>query len=186
MMGLLTTARNDVKALRESWGTARGGWRVARQDAKALIAHRRVLVDTSGATPEGVKPVLRTQLRLDGQIQTDILRGWLNATPPPAIEAARVAHFASVDAAMGGFAAAVAIERLAIRLAVLIGIVTALAGTACNLAHAGPGRWLNAILMHWSLWSGAAVTLVGVLLRLALRWWLRRRFRQGLTGFRHA
>ncbi len=174
----------DIQALRDSWGTVRGGWRAARRDAEQLIARRRVLVETRAMTPDGTQVVLSTRLRISGDTQTDILRVWFNKTKPELVDRTAQAHFQSVAEAMGGFAAALGMERLTTRFAILAGTVWSAAATIRALLEAEPASWLHIMLTQWWLMSGIGLASFGVLARSVLRWRLRANFRSGLTGAR--
>jgi hypothetical protein len=182
MFAWLATSAADVKALRDSWGSARGGWRAARRDAAELLAHRRISVDTQAMTPGGMQVVLRTRVRLSGDTETDILRPWRDTVAPAAMDAVVTAHFQSVAAATAGFAAAVGIERLVVRAAVLAGSVASLVVTAWHLWQTEPSWLIEALLRDRTLLTALALLLSGVLLRVILRWRLRAIFRRGLSG----
>jgi hypothetical protein len=172
----------DIAALRASWGSVRGGWRAARQDAKQLLAHRRVLVDTQAMTPNGMQVVLRSRLRLSGDVETDILRAWLDATTPETVAASASEHFQAVAAAMGGWAAALGMERLATRLTIAIGSIAGAAATIRTVLASEPALLLHAVLTDWRLLAGFAFASLGVLIRWTLRWRLRSIFRGGLRA----
>lgn len=185
MPALLAAIIADIRALRDSWSSVRGGWRAAWRDAAQLIAHRRVLVDTQALTPDGMKVVLRTRLRLSGDTQTDVLRVWFDRTAPELVEKKVQAHFQNVAAAMGGFAAAVGMERLISRFAILLGTVETIGGAAATirmLLEAEPALWLHIVLTQWWLLPGIAVALFGAFARGVLRWRRRTRFHGGLTA----
>jgi hypothetical protein len=172
----------DIAALRASWGSVRGGWRAARQDAAQLLAHRRILVDTQAMTPGGMRVVLRTRLRLSGDVETDILRAWLDATTPEVVGALSSEHFQAVAAAIGGWAAALGMQRLATRLTIAIGSVAGGAATLRTLLTSEPALLLHAVLADWYLLAGFAFASLGVLIRGTLRWRLRAIFRIGLRA----
>src|SRR5262245_37851686 len=100
----------DFNALLTAWNSA-GGWQAAWRDTVQLLAHRRVLVDTHAQTPDGSQVVLRTRVRLDGDVQTDVLRCWLVNTPRATIEVLAKAHFDSVADVTRGWSAAHAMMR---------------------------------------------------------------------------
>jgi hypothetical protein len=172
---------DDIRVQCESWQSARGGWRAARDDARQLLEHRRVQVDTSATLAGQSRVVLRTRLRLTGDTETDILRGWLDTATPDQIQAATQAHFASVAAAMSGFTAALGLERLVTRLLVLIGTIGSAIAAVLTLLQADMTTWLHILFAHWWLLSGAALAPLGVLARWLLRWRLRVIFRRGLA-----
>jgi hypothetical protein len=178
-LGWLAATRADIGALRASWNTVRGGWRAARRDAAELITHRRVLVDTQAMTPDGVRAVLRTRLRLIGDTETDILRGWLATAPPEAVAAAATAHFAAVGAAAGGWAAAVGMERLLMRFLVLAGAFGGAAAALHRIMVTEASQLVDVLLTDWRLWIGVAFGLVGGAGRWLLRLRLRARFGGG-------
>ncbi len=180
MVAFLASSIADFRALRASWNTVRGGWGAARSDARQLIAHRRIEVDTQAMTGNGMQPVMRTRLRLSGDTQTDILRGWIDTAPPAIVTATAETHFQSVAAAMGGFAAALGMERLATRLVVLVGSVVSAGATIRRLLETDRALWPHILLTHWWLWSGLAFALLALVARWLLRWRLRARFRGGL------
>src|SRR5262249_57237535 len=78
--GWLAATQADIAAPQASWHSVRGGGRGARQDAAELIRHRRVLVDTQAMTPDGMRTVLRTRLRLIGDaVRFFVLAGTLGS-----------------------------------------------------------------------------------------------------------
>ncbi len=180
MRAFIAPSIADIKALRASWNSVRGGWGAARSDARQLIAHRRIMVDTPAMTGDGMQTVLRTRLRLSGDTQTDILRAWIDTAPPAIVEATAQTHFQSVTAAMGGFAAALGMERLATRFVMLVGTIATAAPTILRLLRSDPALWLHILLTQWWLWSGLAFALLALMMRWLLRWRLRARFRSGL------
>lgn len=180
MRAFIAPSIADIRALRASWNTVRGGWGAARNDARQLIAHRRILVDTPAMTGAGMQTVMRTRLRLSGDTQTDILRAWIDTAPAAIVEATAQTHFQSVAAAMGGFAAALGMERLATRLAMLAGSIVSAGLTILRLLRADPALWLHILLTQWWLWSGLAFALLALVARWLLRWRLRARFGRGL------
>ncbi len=179
---MLASIIADIRALQASWSTVRGGWGAARSDARQLLAHRRIMVETDGVTGAGTQTVLRTRVRLSGDTQTEILRGWIISAPPDAVAATAGAHFESVAAAMGGFAAALGMERLAARLVMLAGTLASVMATVNRLWREAPGLWLHTMAAHWWLLSGLALALLAVVVRRLLRWRLQALFRRGLGG----
>jgi hypothetical protein len=182
MLNALSQINSDLRSLRDSWRSVRGGWRGARQDAAQLVAHRRLLVDTTVITLTGTQVVMRTRLRLSGDVQTDILRGWLNTASAATIEQMTRDHFRSVAAAAAGWGAVMSAQRLGTRLTILIGSVGSVASTILTLLQNAPNHWLDIILMRWWLLSGFGLALLGAVVRWVLRLWLRARFRHGLTA----
>jgi hypothetical protein len=182
MVELLSQSIADLRALRDSWGSVRGGWRGARQDAEQLLAHRRLLVDTSAMTQIGAQVVMRTRLRLSGDVQTEILRAWLVAAPAEAVEETVREHFRSVAVAAGGWGAALGLQRIVTRMTIVVGSLGSAASTLWASLHSAPHEWLNIVLTHWWLLSGFALALLGGLARWALRLRLRAIFRRGLSA----
>ncbi len=181
MVASVVASRADLRALRASWGSVRGGWAGARRDARELLRHRRLRVDTAAMTPGGMQVVLRTRLRLSGDTQTDILRGWIDSAAAEVVAATAQSHFQSVSAATGGWAAALGLQRLAIRLAILAGSLASAAATIPHLLAADPAVWPHLVLAQWWLLSGFAFALAAILARWLLRWRLRALFRGGLA-----
>ncbi len=178
MRAWLAAIAADIAALRASWRSVRGGWAAARRDARELIAHRRVLVDTSAMTRNGMQVVLRTRLRLIGDTQTDILRVWFDAAPPSEIEATTNAHFQSLAAAMSGWAAAQAMERLFVQLTWILGAIVGAAAALQKILATPVSDLALALLTNWYLWTGIALPLLGSIIRWILRWRLRAMFRR--------
>jgi len=176
--GWLAATRADIAAPQASWHSVRGGWRAARRDAAELIRHRRVLVDTQAMTPDGMRTVLRTRLRLIGDTETDILRAWLAVAPPGAVMAATEAHFASVAAAAGGWAAAIGMERLAVRFFVLAGTLGSAAGALHRILVTEASQLVEAVLTDRHLWVSVASGLLGGV----VRWLVRLRLRALFSG----
>lgn len=172
----------DVTALRASWGSVRGGWRAAREDAAQLIAHRRIMVDTQALLPDGMRVVLRTRVRLSGDTETDILRPWLNATTSDAVAALASTHFVAVGAATSGLAAAVAMERLTTRFMVAVGTAGGAGTTIWTVLTTKLALLIPVLLTRWALLAPVAFALAGVLVKLILRRRLRGMFRQGLSA----
>src|SRR5271166_624913 len=181
MIGWFADIKTDIAALRASWGSVRGGWRASRQDAAQLLAHRRIMVDTLAMPPDGMHVVLRTRVRLSGDTETDILRGWLDATASEAVAALASAHFQAV-AATGGLAVAVNMERLAARAALVGGSVGAAAATIWTMLTTESALLIPALLTSWSLLTPVAFALAGVLVRPIMRRRLRGVFRRGLSA----
>jgi hypothetical protein len=182
MAAFLAPTIADIQALRASWATVRGGWGAARSDARQLLAHRRIMVETAAATPNGTQTVLRTRVRLSGDTQTDILRDWFATASPDAVAAATQVHFQSLAAAMGGFAAALGMERLATRFTMLAGTLASAAAMTNRLLREDPALWLHILATHWWLLSGLGFALLAMIARWLLRWRLRALVRGGLGG----
>ena len=168
----------DVAAVRANWSAVRGGWRAARRNARELIAHRRIRVDTSAMTRDGAQVVLRTRLRLIGDTQTDILRSWFETAPSREVQDAITAHFQSVAAAMNGWPVARAMERLLVRFAGVLGIGLSAAAAIQKILITPAPFVLHAVLASWPLWGGLVLALVGNVVRLLIRWRLRALFRR--------
>jgi hypothetical protein len=182
MPARLAVILGEIAALRASWGSVRGGWAAARQDARELLTHRRVLVDTQAMAGGEMQVVLRTRIRLNGDTQTDVLRGWFAATPAEARDATVAAHFASVTAATGGWAAALGMERLGTRLTMAFGALVALGTVLWQAITTEPLVLLHALLTDVPFMLGVGMTVLGVVVRSVLRWRLRALFRRGLGG----
>jgi RNase P/RNase MRP subunit POP5 len=168
----------DVAAVHAGLQTVRGGWRAARCDARELIAHRRILVDTPAMTRNGMQVVLRTRLRLFGDTQTDILRSWLEMAPRTEAQAAIAAHFRSVAAAMGGWSVARAMERVLVRLTGMVGGAVSVAVIIQKILVTPAPLLLHTVLSSWALWGGTAFALLGTMVRWFVRWRLRAVFRR--------
>jgi hypothetical protein len=178
MRAWIASIAADVAAVRANWRSVRGRWCAARRNARELIAHRRIRVDTSAMTRDGAQVVLRTRLRLIGDTQTDILRSWFETAPAREIEDAIAAHFQSVAAAMNGWPVARAIERLLVRLIGMLGIGLS-AGAAVQKILTTPAPFVvHAMLASWPLWGGFVLALLGNVVRLLIRWRLRAMFRR--------
>jgi hypothetical protein len=181
MANLLSQSAADLRALRSSWGSVRGGWRGARRDAAQLLAHRQLCVDTTAIMQAGEKVVMRTRLRLSGDVQTDILRAWLNAASAEAVEETTREHFKSVAMAAGGWGATLGMHRVVTRMTILAGSLWSAGSTVWTILHSSTSQWLHLALAHWWLMSGFAFALLGLLVQWILRLRLRAIFRRGLT-----
>jgi predicted trehalose synthase len=166
----------DLAALRASWQSVRGGWMVARRDARALIEHRRILVDTQAMTPDGMQVVLRTRLRLIGDTQTDVLLGWLDSVTVKDLDSTVAIHFQAVEAAIDGWSVARAMERLLARGTAVIGSLAAMAATIERILTTPPT--FHAVLVNPALWTSFAFALTGSAVRCIVRWRLRVLFRR--------
>ncbi|HXA21367.1 MAG TPA: hypothetical protein VNW90_03645 [Acetobacteraceae bacterium] len=182
MIAWFADIRTDIAALRASWGSVRGGWRAARKDAAQLIAHRRIMVDTQAMLPDGMRVVLRTRVRLNGDTETDILRPWLNATTSDSVAALASTHFLAVAAATGGLAAAVAMERLATRFMVAAGTAGGAGTTIWTVLTTKLALLIPTLLTMWALLVPVALAMAGVVVKLILRRRLRGMFRRGLSA----
>ena len=179
-MALAASPIADVKALLAAWRSLRGGLTGAWRDTMQLLLHRRVLVDTHAETRRGSQVVLRTRVRLDGDVQTDVLRCWLAETAAPAVEALAKTHFQSVSDATRGLPAARIMARLAAQLLIVVGVIAGILSNLHTLLAEGWRALLPALLAHWWILSGFALAAFGFLLRPVLRFWLRRKFQSGL------
>jgi hypothetical protein len=166
----------DLAVLRASWQSVRGGWMAARREARALIEHRRVLVDTQAMTRDGMQVVLRTRLRLIGDTQTDVLRGWLDNATVKDLDSTVAIHFQAVEAAIDGWSVARAMERLFARGTAAIGSLAAMAATIERILTTPPT--FHAVLINPALWSGVVFALAGSAVRRIVRWRLRVLFRR--------
>jgi hypothetical protein len=182
MIAWFAESTADIAALRTTWGSVRGGWRAARQDAAQLLAHRRIMIDTQAALSDGMQVVLRTRLRLSGDTETDILRRWLDAATPDAVAKLACAHFKSVTAATGGLAAAVGMQRLLTRFMIVAGTAVGAATTIWTLLTTQPALLIPTLLTMPALYVPVALALAGALLKLILRWRLHGMFRRGLSA----
>jgi hypothetical protein len=138
---------------------------------RKLLAHRRIMIDTQAMLPSGMRVVLRTRVVLSGDTETDILRGWLDATPSDAVAALARAHFQVVAAATGRLAAAVGMERLATRSIIVTGTAIGAGTTISTLLTTQLSLLIPVV----------AFALAGVLIRPILRRRLRGMFRRGLS-----
>ena len=168
----------DVEILLAAWRSAPGGWRRAWRDAAAILTRRQVLVETK----DGPTIVLRTRLLLHGDVQTDVLRRWLDGTPRDAVERLARRHFLSVSDAMRGWPAVRAMVRLGTQLLVTLGAVAGLGSAIETWLQVGWSSLLSALLADWWTLSGIAVMVLAPVLRWAVRVWLRRKLRNGLFG----
>jgi len=168
----------DVEILLAAWRSAPGGWRRAWRDAAAILTRRQVLVETK----DGPTIVLRTRLLLHGDVQTDVLRRWLDGTPRDAVEGLARRHFQSVSDAMRGWPAVRAMVRLGTQLLVTLGAVAGLGSAIETWLQVGWSSLLSALLADWWTLSGIVVMVLAPVLRWAVRVWLRRKLRNGLFG----
>lgn len=168
----------DVETLLAAWRSAPGGWRRAWRDAVSMMTRRQVLVETK----DGATIVLRTRLRLDGDVQTDVLRHWLDGTPRDAVDDVTGRHFQSVSDAMKGWPAVRAMVRLGTQLLVTLGAVAGLGSAIETWLRVGWDELLSALLADWWTLSSIAVAVLAPVLRWVVRWWLRRKLQNGLFG----
>jgi hypothetical protein len=179
--GWIASAWKDLRTLRATLGAA-GGTAAAWRNAGALLQQRRVLVVTSAPLGSETPVVLRTQILLSGDAQTDVLRAWLPALASTTAQDVVRTHFTAVAAAIGGWAAALALVRTVIRLLIAAGVVL---GSADSLERA---LTVSFHTLGWVLLSdrrllvALALPLLAVLARWVLRLYLRERFRAGLRA----
>ncbi len=170
----------DMAALGAAASSARGGWPAAWRDLTQLLSDRRVTVYTEAQTQTGKQIVLRTQLRLTGDVQTDILRDWLSGSPMEATDKVLDAHFQSVNDAVKGWAAVGAGVRLGSLLTLALGMIPVAAFVYQRVLQ---GEWQTLprlLLTNWWALSGVAIAALGLLLRRILRLWVQWKFRRGL------
>jgi hypothetical protein len=120
-------------------------------------------------------------VRLNGDVQTDILRCWLNRTSHQSVGELVERHFQSVVDATRGWSAARGGIRLGTQLIIALGMV---AGIASAIPPALQAEWellVPALLTNWRVLSGISITAFGFLLRWALRLWLRWKFQGSLS-----
>jgi len=168
----------DVEILLAAWRSAPGGWRRAWRDSAAMLTRREFLVETK----DGPTVVLCTRLRLHGDVQTDVLKRWLDGTPREAVEGLARRHFQSVGDAMRGWPAVRAMVRLGTQLLVTLGAVAGLGSAIETWLRVGWSSLLSALLADWWTLSGIAIMVLAPLLRWTVRAWLRRKLRNGLFG----
>jgi hypothetical protein len=171
----------DFNVLVAAWSSARGGWRTAWRDAAQFLAHRRVLVDTRAEIRAGRRVVLRTRVRLNGDVQTDVLRCWLNDAPRQSIEELSRTHFQSVAFAARGWSAVLAGIRLGSLFTVAMGAIPGGASVFQLALQAGWQALIPAVLTNSWVLSSIAIAAFGFLLRRVLRLWLRWKFKAGLS-----
>ncbi len=170
----------DLRVLVAAWTSVRGGWRAAWRDAEQVLARRRILVETP-TRMQGGPVVLRTRVRLSGDVQTDVCKPWLTATPRPAVEALTAAHFKAVADAMRGWAAVGALVRIVRHLLVVLGSVYGVISAVQTTAAAGWRTIVPSLLTDWRVLLGITVSALGFAAPRMLRLWLRWRFRNGLA-----
>ena len=69
----LASLRRDWRRITASIGTLRGGWRATWRHAREFAASRRIVVHSLSPSDGGPQLVLRTRVRLNGDVQTDVL-----------------------------------------------------------------------------------------------------------------
>jgi hypothetical protein len=177
----LTSLIADLRVLAAAWSSVRGGWRAAWRDAAQFLAHRRLQVDTQAETRDGTRVVLRTRVRLNGDVQTDILRCWLTDAPRQSVDELAKTHFQSVADATLGWSAVGAGIRLGSLLIVAVGAIPGSVSAIQPALQAEWGSLIPAVFTNWRVLAGITVAALGFLLRWVLRLWLRWKFRGGLS-----
>jgi hypothetical protein len=168
----------DVRTAISAWNSVRGGWRAAWRDAVELVRQRQITVKTW----VGAEVVLRTQIRLTGDTQTDIVRTWLNAAAAgPEFRDTANFHFQSVAAAVHGWAVLGAHVRLTSHTLVAAGTLTTLVSAWGNLPTLNWQSVFGLLLSQPWLLAGVTTALVGVGIRKGVAFWLRRHFGRGLS-----
>ena len=169
----------DVRTAINVWNSARGGWRAAWRDALKFVRQRHIAVETR----VGVQVVLRTQIRLTGDVQTDIVRSWLDtaATGPEFLDTVN-SHFQSVAAAVRGWAVLGAHIRLVSDALVVAGSLTAFVSAWRKLPALEWHAFFALVLSQAWLLAGVITALVGLGIRKGVAFWLRRLFRRSLAG----
>jgi len=176
----LASLRQDWRRIIASIGTLRGGWQAAWHHAREFAASRRIVVHSLSPSDGGPQLVLRTRVRLNGDVQTDVLASWLRSTPDATVQALTAAHFREVAAATASWPASTALARLGSKLLVVV----AVAMWVVPAIHHGASGWrmlAASLLADWRVWFGLVTATVGVALRVVLRFWLRHQFRRGLA-----
>jgi hypothetical protein len=181
---LRDTAIADAQALWRNRAAARAAWRNASQ----LLVHRRLLIDTCAPTPmpAGTQVVLRTRIRLMGDTQTDILRLWAQTATAAEIAATAATHFSRVAAVSDGWSAMLGLRRMGTRLLMTAGSIAGLVSGFRTLQGAPAADWWHVVATRLLgpasglLW-GAALLVLGYVVRWVLRWRLRKLFADGLS-----
>ena len=176
----LASLRRDWRRITASIGTLRGGWRATWRHAREFAASRRIVVHSLSPSDGGPQLVLRTRVRLNGDVQTDILASWLLSTPQTAVQALTAAHFREVAAATASWPALAALANLSSKLFVVVSITM---WTISGIQH-GIGEWrvlAASLVTDWRVWFGLVTVTCSLVLRMALRFWFRRHFRRGLA-----
>lgn len=182
MLAWFVSLRAAIADLRTAWQTKDGGWRAIWRNVTQLLTERRLIVETAAVLPAGPRTVLRTQVRLTGDVQTDILRGWWQGTECRSREAVIETHFRDLSAALRAWPAMTGLLRLVVVLLVLPGGGT---GLTSAFRTAVRGEWASlpaALVSDRIVVFGAALAAGGILLRWLVRLFLRRRFARGLMG----
>ena len=170
----------DMAALGAAASSARGGFRAAWRDLMQLLEQRRVIIETTAPTPNGNPIVLRTQVRLNGDVQTDIVRDWLLGASTETTNKVVQAHFLSVNEAVNGWAAVGAGARLGSLLTTALGIIPVAMFITERAMHDEWQSLPRLLLANWWTILGIATAAGGLLLRRMLRLWVQWKFRRGL------
>jgi hypothetical protein len=166
----------DLRTAISAWNSVRGGWAAAWRDTAEFARHHQIAIQTS----IGARVVLRTQIRLTGDVQTEIVLDWLNSGPE--FHKTADAHFRSVAAAIHGWSAVAALIRIASHVLVAAGSLIALLSAWRNLPALGWSALLSVVLSQGWVLAGITTAALGFGIRKGLSFWLRRRFRRGLAG----
>src|SRR3954453_1268153 len=165
---LVRVVVRDLDTIRAALSPAGGGWRGAWRSADEFLRRRSIIV----ATPAGAKPVLRTQVLLKGDVQSKLDRERLYALPPDEARRLVALHFEAVASALACWPAALALLRAA-----SWAIGTAAGAFSMREAWVEGRAGLAALLSDWRIWAGVSAFVLAPLLRILLRFWLRRRLR---------
>lgn len=171
----------DARAVAAAWSARDSNAPNAAKNLSALLIQRRLVIDTSGPVGDHTDVVLRTRLRLSGDSETDILRDWLQTTPSADVETLCTAHFRSVGAATSLSPVIGAAIRLATDFAVMVGTAGGIVAIARDLLSEGWRALGPALLANWGLRAGIILGIMGVVLRILLRTWLRQKLRALLS-----
>lgn len=177
---LLASVKEDCRRIAASFISIRGSRQATWRHARELAASRRILVQSLSPSDAGPQLVLRTRVRLNGDVQTDILASWLLSTPQAAVQALTAAHFREVAAATASWPALAALANLSSKLFVVVSITM---WTISGIQH-GIGEWrvlAASLVTDWRVWFGLVTVTCSLVLRMALRFWFRRHFRRGLA-----
>jgi hypothetical protein len=168
----------DVRAASSAWNSGRGGWRATWRGALKFVRQHHITVETR----VGTQVVLRTRIRLTGDVQTDIVRTWLNtAATGPELRDTANSHFRSVAAAVHGWAVLGAHIRLVSDAFIAAGSLTAFVSAWRNLPAFEWHAFLALVLSQAWLLAGVITAIVGLGIRKGAAFWLRRLFRRSLA-----
>ena len=166
----------DAKAVVEAWRLGGTAWVTAWRGLSHLLVRRQLVIATEAVLAGAAQPVLRTRLRLSGDSETEILRGWLEATPATEIAALAETHFRAVAVATASPALAAA-AKLGARAIVVLGTAAGLAAFISDAISHGWAALGPALLANWGLLLSLTATGLGFVLRRVFRFWLRRKLR---------